>query len=189
MHQPLIGERAVLDPVLVFDLPRPHLEAAAAEFVEAAEAGDRVRVGPLFALQLLQPGQRRRGGTEARLQLLVLLDVAIAFDPEQADQKGSVSPWPTRVTRITLEGDEEDQVAAGKRPSPASVVSGSASAAASETAPRIPAQQPMIRGRQPKAGELSLRGPAVEAPDQHPLVPKVQAKRKRDHPPMLTNAA
>ena len=60
---------------------------------------------------------------------------------------GSVRPWPTSVTRIT----EKVRKRIRSRPGngvPASVLSGSASAAASETAPRIPAQETKTAPRQ-----------------------------------------
>ena len=60
---------------------------------------------------------------------------------------GSVRPCPTRVTRITVNVRNRIRSRPGNVP-PASVWSGSASAAASDTAPRIPAQERKTASRQ-----------------------------------------
>ena len=60
---------------------------------------------------------------------------------------GSVRPWSSSVVRITQNVRNTIRLRSGNA-SPASVVSGSASAAASETAPRIPHQPRTAFARQ-----------------------------------------
>ena len=86
MHQALVLERALLDPVFVVQLPRLHLEAPAAKFVEAADPFDRVVVGPLGFGELVDPGERRLGERQPAVQLLFTLFLTILPYPEHTDQ-------------------------------------------------------------------------------------------------------
>ena len=83
--------------------------------------------------------------------------------PRRRIRYGSVSPWPTTVTRISAKVMNRIRSRSGSG-APASVSSGSASAAASETAPRIPAQADTIRGRAPTR-RARCCGPAIQRPD------------------------
>jgi hypothetical protein len=91
VHQPLVGDRAVLDPVLVVDLAGPDLEAAAAEFVQRPHPFDRVLLGPLFDRELVEAFEGGPRGGEAGAQLLVLLFAAVLADVEAADQRAAGS--------------------------------------------------------------------------------------------------
>ena len=73
--------------------------------------------------------------------------VPSSITPRRRISHGSVRPCPTTVTRISAKVMNWISSRPGSG-SPASVLRGSASAAASETAPRIPAQLPTTRKRQ-----------------------------------------
>ena len=140
MHQPLVDQRALLDAVLVLDLPRADLEPALAEGVEAADAVDRLVAGPVLELELVEALERRTCGDEPGLDLLaLLLGAVVEARPAGGSANGSVRPWPTTVTRIRAKVMNRIRSRPGSG-APASVVSGSARAAASDTAPRIPDQ-------------------------------------------------
>src|SRR5919198_2416108 len=85
VHHPLVGEGSLLDPIRVLDLPRPHLEAPLAELVEGADSLDRPVAGPLLALQLVDPLQRRSGDHEPGAKLLVLLLARVPDHAQAAD--------------------------------------------------------------------------------------------------------
>ena len=87
--QPLVGERAVLDAVLVLDLAGAHLEAPLAELVQAAHALDRVVARPFLDRQLVEPLERGARRDEARAELLGLLLGAVLAHAEAADQRAA----------------------------------------------------------------------------------------------------
>jgi hypothetical protein len=72
--QPLVGQRAILGPVVV-QLAAAGFQPPAAELVQPPHPLDGVVARPLLAGELLQPDQRRIGGAQAPAQLLLGLAV------------------------------------------------------------------------------------------------------------------
>jgi hypothetical protein len=174
VHHPLVEERALLDAVLVLDLPGADLEAPLAELVEPAHALDRAVARPVLLLELVDPVERGAGDRQPGAQLLALLLVAVLDDAEAADQPRQRQPLADHGHEDQRERDELDQLAAGQRVAGVGR-SGSASAAASETAPRIPAQPPTTprasrRAARPATGRRSIARISI-------VIEKFQRKR------------
>ena len=110
------------------------------------------------------PVERGAGDHQPGAQLLLLLLGAVLDDAEAADQPRQREALHDDGDEDQREGDELDQLAARQRRA-AVGLSGSASAAASDTAPRMPAQPPTTR-RASCARRATLRRPTVERPDQ-----------------------
>ena len=99
-------------------------------------------LGKLPALRdRLEPLDRRLDRAPADLELLLLLGLALAAAriarPSLRTTNGSVSPSPTRVTKMTQKVKIKIRSRSGNG-LPSATVKGIASAAASETMPRIP---------------------------------------------------
>ena len=113
VHQPLVGERAVLDPVLVVDLAGSTLKRRRRNSYMAADADDRVFVGPLLDARARRgaraPRRRRAGGRAAPR---VPRRSPSSCTPRRADQHRQGQPLADQGDEDDREGDEEDQVAA-----------------------------------------------------------------------------
>ena len=90
-------------------------------------------------LQLLEAHERRLGGEDPRLRLLGVGAALSDWIPMAPINHGSESPWPTSVASTTANARKTIRPRPGNG-SPASVVSGTSSAAAIVTAPRMPFQ-------------------------------------------------
>src|SRR4249919_2541762 len=69
VHQPLVGERTLLDPVLVLDLPGAHFEAPLAVLVQTADSLDGSVAGPVLGFQLVNPLERSAGNHQSGADL------------------------------------------------------------------------------------------------------------------------
>ena len=179
VHHPLVGERALLEPVLVLDLPRPDLEAPLAELVEPADALDGAVAGPVLLLQLVHPVERGAGDHQPRAELLVLLLGAVLDDAEAADQPRQREALSDHGDEDQREGDELDQLAAGQRRAGVG-----AAAAAPAPPPARPRRASPPSSRRPGCASstrrATLRGPAVDRPDEEGD-DEVPQEADRDH--------
>ena len=145
-------------------LPGPDLEAPLAELVEAADPLDRVVAGPVLHRQLVEPLERRRAITSRAAAPRPPPRRRPPTTPRRRISAGSVSPWPTTVTRISAKvmnrirsrsgsgragvGLERQRQRGGERDRAAH--------------PR-PGRHDPLRAAHPP---LALRGPPIERPDQ-----------------------
>ena len=102
----------------------------------ASAAGRRARGGPGYSsASSSRRSQRGLDGGLARVRPPRVSAPVAATTPSRRTSHGSVRPWPTSVARMTQNVRKMIRSRSGKS------VSGSARAAASETTPRIPAQE------------------------------------------------
>ena len=115
--------------------------------------------------ELVQARDARASSSFARAAHLGLACPRRRAGPAGATSGSSVSPWTISVTRITHHRAGHDRVAPGEGRAVASSVSGSASAAASETTPRTP-HHATTRRRHGGIAALARAQPRAE-PQRH----------------------
>ena len=115
VHQALVGERPVDDPVLVLEVAAQGGEAAAPERVEAPHPLDGVLARPLLLGEPVERLERRLGGRDPGGVLLGLLLRAVVDHPQPADQRRQRQPLNDDREQDDAVGEEDHQVALGER--------------------------------------------------------------------------
>ena len=133
--------------------PRPPGHPAASRTGAAgtsrgAACAHRVLARPLLGREPVEGGKCSLGGGDPRRVLFGVLFGAVIDHPEPADQRRQRQALDDQREEDHTVGEEDDQLAPGSG-APRSVSSGSARAAASVTAPRIPDHATTVRGAQP----------------------------------------